>query len=103
MLTSVNGELTQQVQREFFGHTLILNPMSEEGMRSPLLVFAALSFLRKGLGGPAGMPMVPMVLVKAKRRRSVSTAASSTCRRPSTSVRNSAAGSRSHALLSTTQ
>ena len=53
LLTSVNGELTQQVQREFFGHTLILNPMSEEGMRSPLLVFAALSILRKELG-PGG-------------------------------------------------
>src|SRR6478609_140447 len=118
--------------------------MSEEGMRSPLPVFAAQSILRRELGGPAdrvvdrlrlparfpfGLAVVkrrpdvhqshtatlqlevagrraagmPMVLMKAKRRRSASTAASSTCRRPSTLVRNSGAGSRSHALVSTTQ
>ena len=38
-ITSVNGELTEQVQRELFRHTLIVKPGRAEGMRSPLPVF----------------------------------------------------------------
>jgi len=54
LLTSMNGELTQQLQRELFGHTLIVDPASKDGMRSPLPVFGAGIVSCRGGGSPAG-------------------------------------------------
>jgi len=39
LFTSVNGELTQELQREFFRHIMIVDPRWEDGMRSRLPVF----------------------------------------------------------------